>query len=236
MRTAAAIDLLRHPALTRLRVPAEAPAPQPAWSRRELAGRLCELTPGLASAQLTAAFALVRDAQAEGEPAAWVSATRDTFFPPDAAAGGVALSRLPVVRVRDAAVAGRAADLLLRSGAFGLVVMELGPRAALPPALQGRLVKLAAKHDAALLCLTDKPATAPSLGSLVSLRASATRRRLGDGPGGGEHCADHGDGQQDADQQDTHHRFLCEIEVIKDKRRGPGWSWREVCRGPDGLC
>ncbi len=80
------------------------------------------------------------------------------------------LAALVVVRTGDARTAGRAADVLLRSGAFGLVVLDLGTNTALPTPLQGRLVQLALKHDAAVLCLTDKEPDTASLGSLVSLR------------------------------------------------------------------
>ena len=208
---ALAPDIRSHPSLVRLHAPDALPATR-AWCRAELAGRLCELNPGPASALLTAALALVVDAQSEGEPVAWITATPDSFYPPDAAAGGVDLATLAVVRLTDPGAAGRAADLLLRSGAFGLVVLELGPGTRLPNPLQGRLVQLALKHDAAVVCLADRPAGAPSLGSLVSVRAVAHRRRLADG------------------------RFACALDIIKDKRRGPGWSWQEVCRGPDGLC
>jgi recombination protein RecA len=204
------LQLRSHPSLVHLDAPETAPGPR-AWCRAELAGRLCELNPGPASALLTAALALVLDAQREGEPAAWITAAPDTFYPPDAAAGGIDLAALAVVRCTEPGTAGRAADLLLRSGAFGLVVLELGPGARLPIPLQGRLVQLAQKHDAAVVCLADRPPAAPSLGSLVSLRALASRRRLADG------------------------RFACVLEMIKDKRRGPGWSCEEVCRGPEGL-
>lgn len=206
-------DILAHPALRRLRVPAVGtePADRPLWSRRELAGRLCELTPGAMPAVLSLAFLIVRDAQRTGEPAAWVAAGPDLFYPPDAAASGVDLAALPVVRVDGAAAAGRAADLLLRSGAFGLVVLDLGWDIRLPDALQSRLVQLASRHDAAVLCLTATRRDAPSLGSLVSLRAEAGVRRVGAG------------------------RYLCEIDAVKDKRRGPGWRWQKVLHGPDGL-
>ena len=68
------------------------------------------------------------------------------------------------------------------------------------------------KHDAAVVCLTDKQPGESSLGSLVSLRGQAVRRRSRDG-----------------------RRFTCEITTLKDKRRGPGWTWREVRHGPEGL-
>ena len=212
-----ALDLLQLPGVRRLGdgVPTGVPVAPPAWTRAELAGRLCELAAGPDGAALSAAGTLVLDTQLTGSPVAWVTARAATFHPPDLAAAGVDLAALVVVRAVDSRRAGRAADVLLRSGAFGLVVLELGTSATLPapplPApLQGRLVQLATKHDAAVLCLTEKAADAPSLGSLVSLRGQARRRRTAGG-------------------------FVCELEILKDKRRGPGWRWRERFRGPDGL-
>jgi len=203
-------ELLQHPGLFRLQVPETEVAVAPVWSCRELAGRLCELSAGPASATLTAAFGLVLDAQLAGEPVAWVTASAATFFPPDAAAGGVDLSALVVVRTGEARTAGRAADVLLRSGAYGLVILDLGLGAVLSTPLQGRLVQLALKHDAAVVCLTEKPTDGASLGSLVSLRCEVDRRRTDTG-------------------------FAWSARAVKDKRRGPGWSCREVCRGPDGV-
>lgn len=212
-----ALELLRHPAVRRLGDdPAPVPETPPAWSRAELSGRLCELSAGPAAASLTAAFSLVLDAQLQGEPVAWVTSRAATFHPPDAAAWGVDLAALVVVRARDDRSAGQAADVLLRSGAYGLVVLELGTSATLPTPLQGRLVQLVLKHDAAVVCLTDKPPTAPSLGSLVSLRGESTRRRTSRDSTGDE-------------------GFACDLRVLKDKRRGPGWTWRGVHRGPAGL-
>ena len=207
-----AVDIFHHPALVRLRAePAAETRAAPAWTCAELAGRLCELAAGADSAALSAAVSLVRDAQRHGDPAAWITARAATFHPPDAAAAGVDLAALVVVRARDARTAGRAADVLLRSGAYGLVVLDLGTDAAMPTPLQGRLVQLALKHDAAVLCLTEKGGEQPSLGALVSIRAEARRTRRNE---------DH---------------FLCRVHVLKDKRRGPGWTHEEVYRGPDGL-
>ncbi len=207
-----ASELLNHPALHRLGESIESvPAGEPAWSRAELAGRLCELSAGPDGAQLSAAMSLVYDAQLHGDPVAWVTATTATFYPPDAAACGVDLSALVVVRTAgNMRAAGRAADVLLRSGAYGLVVLDLGTRAALPAPLQGRLVQLALKHDAAVLCLTNKLSKEASLGSLVSLRGEVQRQRCGE-------------------------NFVCQIGTLKDKRRGPGWTTEEQRHGPDGL-
>jgi len=191
-----------------------APAAPP-WSRAQMAGRFAEVTAATAPATLTLAMGLVADAQREGETCAWVSARASSFFPPDASAGGVDLETLAVVRLAGAHAAARAADKLLRSGGFGLVVLDLGDGDAaargLTPALMGRLQGLAQKHGAVLVCLTEKKPDAPSLGSLVSLRVQACRRRVAEG------------------------RFLCELRATKDKRLAPGWTYAEAVRGPAGL-
>ena len=172
----------------------------------DFAGRLAELS-GLA---LTPACELVLDAQRHDEFVAWITPRDSSFFPPDAAQTGIDLDALVVVRVPTPRDVGRASDPLLRSGAFGLVVLDLGAHALLPTPLQARLLGLAQKHHTALLCLTDKPRGAPSLGSLVSLHAYAHRRRV----------ASH---------------FICELIVEKDKRRGPTWKHEALCHGPAGL-
>ncbi len=180
------------------------------WTLPGLSGRLVEISGAEDSAALTVALGLVRQAQLLGEPAAWVGTSAETFFPPDAAAGGVDLAALAVVRVPDARAIPRAADQLARSGGFGLVVLDLGP-ARLPLAALSRLLGLAQKHGVCILFLTSKSERAPSAGSLVSLRGHARRRRTG------------------LDE------FRCEMIVLKDKRHAPGWSHTEVCGGPLGL-
>jgi recombination protein RecA len=191
---------------------------RPRFSLDELVGRLVELSGEGASAALTIAFGLVLDAQASREPVAWVGSDESSFYPPDVAESGVDLAALVVVRLALASTSkprctalAIAAERLLRSGAFGLVLLDLGRDAALSQPLQSRLLGLAQHHQTALVCLTEKASEAPSLGSLVSLRAQAQRRWLG------------------------RERFACELHVHKDKRRGPVWSEREVCRGPLGL-
>jgi len=188
-----------------------APRAPAAWQLSELAGRFVELSALGVSASLTLAFGLVLDAQRQGEPVAWVTPKQQSFYPPDAAEGGIDLDALAVVCVPNPRSAARAADKLLRSGAFGLVILDLGADGDLPMPLQMRLAGLAQKYHTALVCLTEKAATLPSLGSLVAVRVHAARRRIGPD------------------------RFVCELRVLKDKRRGPTWTHRELCRGPAGL-
>ncbi|HWO25505.1 MAG TPA: recombinase A [Kofleriaceae bacterium] len=183
------------------------------WGLAALRGRLVELSGHGARATLTEAMGLILEAQLAGEPAVWIqSPAHGGFYPPDVAELGVDLAALVVVRVPNAAASARAAERLLRSGAFGLVVIDLGlgGEADLSMAQQGRLVTLAQAHDAAVVCLTEKSAETTSLGSLVSLRAEAVRT---------------GQGEQ---QQ-------IEVRALKDKRRGPGWSRTTKVRGPAGM-
>jgi len=182
------------------------------WNYAAFAGRLGEISAQHASAALTLAFQLVLEAQRRNEPTVWVTGHASAFYPPDAAEAAVDLDALIVVRVPDNRRSARAADALLRSGGFGLVVLDLGvDTRGLSTRMQSRLVGLAKKHQAALICLTEKATHRPSLGSLVSIRAEAMRKH------------DHDD------------RYTCRAQILKDKRRGPGWQHKEVFRGPDGL-
>jgi recombination protein RecA len=244
-RPAAIRELLRTRRVYRARLPQTLPPPR--WGLGELTGRLVELSAGGASATLTVATGLVLEAQRAGEPVAWIAPGDDgTFYPPDLAESGVDLGALVVIRAPSCQPRAMltAADRLLRSGAFGLVLLDLAraeriavrwggraeqtqrpagtrgpatseatPRALSLPA-QTRLAGLAQRHDAVLICLTTRPDpdSSGSLGSLVSLHATATRVEAASG------------------------RFCCEVRVVKDKRRGPGWIHRqEGYRGPPGL-
>ncbi|NEX19437.1 recombinase A [Thiorhodococcus mannitoliphagus] len=182
------------------------------WNLSAFAGRFSEISGTEATAALSLAVDLVGETQRGGEPVAWITRRESSFYPPDVAATGVDLGALAVVWTPGTLDAARAADLLLRSGAFGLIVMDLGRDDDLPLAAQNRLAALAKKHDTALLCLTRKEAHQPSVGSLISLRAQATRT---------ERAQQH---------------FHCEARILKDKRLGPGWTHRERYHGPDGLC
>ncbi len=172
------------------------------WRLAALKGRLCSLA---GRAALTLAFHVVLEAQRAGEPAAWVQRAA-CFFPPDAAEGGVDLDALVVVRAPDTKTMVRAADQLARSGALGLVVIDLGDGAEVPMPLLSRLLGLAQKHETCVLFLGGAP-----LGSLISLRADSTRLAIDGGV------------------------FECELRAVRDKRRAPDWTFKERFRGPAGL-
>ena len=164
------------------------------------AGRLVELTGGLDGAPTSLAVAQLADAQRTGAIAAWLQPERGPLFPPDLAANGVDLDALTVVhvpvRTEPAREAGRraprgrtptptatvghdlpkAAELLLRSGAFDLLVLDLRPRAPRPGAWLGRLQALARTHTTTVLLLSDVRAPIEA-GSTATLRLSPRRRR-----------------------------------------------------------
>src|SRR5262249_33158270 len=160
-----------------------------------LAGRLIELSCQSCSSVLTAAAGLVLAAQRDGAPAAWIAAPHRLFFPPDLADSRIDLAARALVKVTRTDAAGRSAAPLLRSGAFGIVVIDIGDAVShLSLPAQSRLSSLAQKHHSIVACLTEKPASNDSLGSLVSLRAHAKRKQL-----------------------------VVELLMLKDKRHGPGW-------------
>ena len=181
------------------------------WALSEVAGRFVEISSWAASAALTIVFGLVRDAQAQKQPVGWITSVERFFYPPDAAQAGIDLSALAVIRLSRSDSIPRAGEKLLRSGGFGVVVLDLGA-ADIPMPLQSRLTGLAHHHRTAMICLTEKPSTTLSIGSLVSLRAHAVKR----------HAQENG--------------FACALKILKDKRRGPTWTYEMFRSGPAGLC
>jgi hypothetical protein len=137
-------------------------------------GQMLELS-GSSPGKLSTVARLLLRAQSEGDPCAWVSPREEaSFYPPDFARMGIDLAALAVVRLPvEAGAHGvvRASELLLRSGAFGLVVVDFSqavPRGEL--AWQSRLSGLLRMHDARVVLLTPTEAHEPSIGPMVGLR------------------------------------------------------------------
>jgi hypothetical protein len=102
--------------------------------------------------------------------------------------------------------------MLLRSGAFGLVVLDAqdGP-GRIHPAWQGRLLGAAREHHGRVLFLTGARGHDESIGSLVGLRVEPRRIRVGPGT------------------------FVLETRVLKNKHGLPLDDPVEHRRGPWGL-
>lgn len=182
------------------------------WGLDTVAGRFVEISGGAATGALTTCAGLIAEVQQRGMAAAWINGESPGFFPPDFAAFGVDLAALPIIKAGEKVKVCHVADTLVRTGAFSLVVLNLGTKAMLSFAVQTRLVGLAKKHHTAILLLTRTNRYYEQRGSLVSLRAETEKRRT------------------------AHDCFLCEVRVSKDKQRVPGWNHAEMCRGTLGLC
>lgn len=202
------------------------------FARLAAPGRLTEISGGAASARITTAVALVRQAQLEGETTVWIQPVLGPLFPPDLADSGVDLDALVVVHIpeeRGPVGIARAAELLLRSGGYGLCVLDLSapPRPAhpvpenmpsrpCPPGLRGnawqaRLAGLARMHGSRVVLLTRSGARRDSLGPMIGLRVAPHRERRGPGV------------------------FAVRPDVLKHKGGSPCAPTWELRRGPWGL-
>ncbi len=186
-------------------------ASQPQWNLQEVSGRLVEISEPQPIASLSFAFLLVREAQTSGECTAWIGMMDSIFYPPDVERNGIDLDNFPVLRMPDTKQAGRVAEILLRSGAFRLVILDLGRHHAINAARLSQLNALVRKHNACALFLTQKQFDEPSLGSLISLRSHTVRERINDG------------------------QFMCKIHTLRDKRRGNDWHWSTQLAGVEGY-
>ena len=88
-------------------------------------GGLTEICGPSCSGRTTLLISALAARTADAEACAFIDG-RDTFDPHSAEAAGVKLSRMLWVRCRNIDQALRSADLLLQSGGFGLVALDLG--------------------------------------------------------------------------------------------------------------
>lgn len=133
-------------------------------------GRLTELLAPAGTGKTTLARSLVAATIRGGGGVAWIDATR-TLDPRDWTSESAAYDALWVVRPGDATRGPWCADLLLRSGAFALVVLDGAP--VLPRAVAVRLTQLARESDAALLLLGEGT-RASEVGGALRLRLERT--------------------------------------------------------------
>jgi hypothetical protein len=139
-------------------------------------GRLTELAGPAGSGKTTIARAIVETTMANHGWVAYIDAQR-TLDPRDWSHLGDA-EGVWMIRPHDATRAAWCADVLLRSGAFALVVLDGAP--ALTRSNAVRLTRLARDADCALLVLGDRAGAATQLGGAVRLvveRPSPGQRR-----------------------------------------------------------
>jgi hypothetical protein len=165
-------------------------------------GRILELS---GQARTTLAARLLAQVQATGDPVAWVTTHDAGLYPPDLVEAGIDLRTLVIVRLdaRSLHRGPQAAELLLRTGAFGAVVLDSWKLAASSSqrstAWQGRLSGILRTHDARLILLShpalpgvgllsvpqrevpQREEAGPSMGPLISVRLGLYRERQPDG-------------------------------------------------------
>jgi hypothetical protein len=179
------------------------------WRFDNLVGILAEVSEETPSGAVSFVAEIIVEAQIQNEPVAWVAATDSIFFPPDLFGRGVDLSAVAVIRVEGEADALTAAEWLARSGAMGLVIVDVDAHGSVDDASLGRLLKLAERHQCAVLFLTRKRGRDPSLGSRISLRGCIARS--GSGP------------------------FVIDIHTVKDKRSNAHARQSRQYHGPSGM-
>jgi recombination protein RecA len=185
---------------------------QNGFSYANLTGRITEFNASRNAPVLSFLSLLIKEAQGRGEAVVWVEAGDSIFFPPDFAANGIDLPALPVVWAPDVRSGVRAAEHLLRSNSFGLLIIDLPPHTIIE---QGRLGKLARMADlngtAVVLIAQQEDGVSFTLGSIVSLRLVGSRVERGGAA------------------------YRCVVSAIKDKHEAPGWRHIEVFHAPDGM-
>jgi RecA/RadA recombinase len=132
------------------------------------------------------------------------------FYPPALAAAGVDLDRLIVVAAHDAHGVARAADILLRAAAFGVVVI---PTVSLRAQAWTRLASLAHRANALLVALG--PGASDELRYFASLRVRFQASHVRFAGSSGLFCALAG--------------IDVDASVLKHKRAAPGKHARFAC-------
>ena len=135
-------------------------------------GRLTEIIGALGSGKTTFVRSIVERAVEDGLWVAYVDASR-TLAPRDWAHLGEGAG-VWMIRPRDAARAPWCADVLLRSGAFALVVLDSAPM--LTRGIAVRLTRLARDSNAALIAIGDERGSSMVPGSL-RLKTTGRDRR-----------------------------------------------------------
>lgn len=162
------------------------------------------------SGRCTLAARLLAAATARGLGALVQTGETGTLYPPALQSAGVALDRLLVVPAGEAVGVARAADILLRSNAFGVVAI---PAVALRAAAWTRLAGLAHRANALLVALGTEASHELQYFASLRVRLRLARVRWAGGEGLFSTLAGY----------DVH------ADVIKSKRSSPGKSALVTC-------
>ncbi len=138
-------------------------------------GRMSAIVGGRSCGKTTLGYAVAAPLTAAGSCVAWIDVA-DAFDPEHAAAAGMQLRQVLWVRPPDVRVALRAAEHVLETGGFTLVLLDVDDAirrdGATRPAAWLRLTRAVAASSAAVVVLTG---AALQIAAAVSLEMSATR-------------------------------------------------------------
>jgi hypothetical protein len=142
-------------------------------------GKVAEVIGPRSSGKMSFAFAAVARATAAGHLVAWIDAAHE-LHPPSAVALGVELDRLLVVRPPATAIAAaRATEIVARSNAFALIVIDLPHGARLTEHAGSRLRVAVHESGVGVVALAGAPAVPhPALRLEVSATHQPGRRRV----------------------------------------------------------
>jgi RecA/RadA recombinase len=143
-------------------------------------GRLVEVSGAWSSGKATLALTAAARLTTERRLAVYVDA-RGELYPPAAAALGVELLRLLVVRPDCARASGaaRAGEIAARSGVFPLVILDLPDGEVIDAAAAGRLRAVAAGAGAVVMALASRPGALAQAQLKLETKAGVVTLRKG---------------------------------------------------------
>lgn len=143
-------------------------------------GRISEIAGTASSGRTSLLDSLLASATSRSEHCVLID-TRDSFDPPSAAALGVRLDKLIWIRCRgNAEHALRAADLVLHSGGFGLIALDLGDVSAaalnrIPPTAWFRFRRIVEPTPTVFVVLANRPVTKSCSTLLIETRRRSAK-------------------------------------------------------------
>jgi recombination protein RecA len=190
--------------------------PKRSFDLTGLAGKVVEFSGWNQSACLSLTIPLILECQSGNKECAWILPSSEhggsLFFPPDFAEAGIACSRIPIVRSKNAQDSFAIAEKLVRSGGFGLVVLDLTEGKRVRASTIGRINSMTQRFKTLALCLTRNPPGHPSLDPMISIHIHIS---VFAAPG--RNCT-------------------VKATVQKDKTQAPGLNMKWLYETPIGLC
>jgi recombination protein RecA len=181
-----------------------------------LSGRVVEFSSWHQPACVSLSALFILECQKLKRGRAWIvpgnSADASVFYPPDIISAGIDCSSLPILKAESAVDGFGLTERLLRSGGFGIVVLDLYAEKNQKRYSLGRLHNIAQRHDGLVLCLTRSQPGHPSLDPMVFVHVHVSVQSIG------------------------RNRNRLSAVIQKDKTGSPGKCLEWIYESPPGLC